>query len=183
MAWISNRTRRELQAICPKLTKKTLKVHKNLGKAASILIVQMQTEKVDPKKFLYFKKMPGFNLSECPCRRGLQSAKHLLVECRLQTQKKNQIWEKDRKKAAFGRISVMSRYVIIPTRDFYVYQHQLTNLTSSHQPRINSSATSAYRSYFISSTLYRLVSNISLPILPHLINLVSTCQHYHFSNI
>ena len=91
MAWTSERTGRELHTICPKPTKKTLEVHKNLSKVASALIVQMQTEKIGLKKFLHSRKVPGFDSLECPCRRGLQSVKHLLVKCRLYTQKKNRM--------------------------------------------------------------------------------------------
>ena len=82
-----------------------LEVHRGLGKAASGLIVQMRTEKIGLKKFLHSKKVPGFDSPECPCRRGLQSAKHLLVECRLHIQNTNRIWDEDRRKVAFGRIS------------------------------------------------------------------------------
>ena len=103
-AWTSEKTGRELYAICPKPTKKTLRIHKGLCKAASALIVQMRTEKTGLKKFLHFKKVPGFDSPECPCRRGMQSARHLLVECRLHTRKRDMIWEEDRRKVAFGRI-------------------------------------------------------------------------------
>ena len=78
--------------------------HKDLCKAASALIVQMRTEKIGLKKFLHFKKVPGFDSPECLCRRGMQSARHLLVECRLHTRKRDMIWEEDRRKVAFGRI-------------------------------------------------------------------------------
>ena len=104
-AWTNEKTGRELHAICPKPTKKTLEIHRGLCKAASALIVQMRTEKIGLKKFLHSRKVPGFDSPECPCRRGLQSAKRLLVECHLHTQKRNRIWEKDRRKVAFGRIS------------------------------------------------------------------------------
>lgn len=50
------------------------------------------------------RKVPGFDSRECPCRRGLQSAEHLLIECRLHTQKRSRTWEKDRRKVAFGRM-------------------------------------------------------------------------------
>ena len=104
-AWTNEKTGRELHAICLKPTKKTLGVHRGLSKAASALIEQMRTEKIGLKKFLHSRKVPGFDSPECPCRRGLQSAKHLLVECLLHTQKRNRIWEEARKKVAFGRIS------------------------------------------------------------------------------
>lgn len=38
-AWSGKKTGRELHAICPKPTKKTLKLHKDLSKAASALII------------------------------------------------------------------------------------------------------------------------------------------------
>ena len=95
-AWTSEKTGRELYAICPKPTKKTLRIHKGLCKAASALIVQMRTEKIGLKKFLHSRKVPGFDSPECPRRRRMQSAKHLLVECLLHTRKRNMIWEEDR---------------------------------------------------------------------------------------
>ena len=105
LAWTSERTGRELRSICPKATKKTLKIHRGLGKAASTLIVQMRMEKIGLNKFLHSRKVPGFNSPKCPCRRGLQSAKHLLTECRLHTRERNRVWEEDRRKVLFGRIA------------------------------------------------------------------------------
>ena len=105
MAWTSERTEKDLHAICPHPTKKTLKIHRGLDKAASALIDQIQMEKIGLKKFLYSKKVPGFDSLECSYRQGLKSAKHLLVKWGLLTQKKNRMWEKDRRKVAFRRIS------------------------------------------------------------------------------
>ena len=104
-AWSREKTGRELHAICPKPTKKVLKLHKGLSKAASTLIVQMRTEKIGLKKFLHFRKVPGFDSPECSCRRGLQSAKHVLTECRKHTSERNRTWQEERRKVAFGRIS------------------------------------------------------------------------------
>ncbi len=74
------KTGRELYAICPKPTKQTLKIHKSLCKTSSALVVQMETEKIGLQKFLHSRKVAGFDSSECPCKRRVQSAKHLLVE-------------------------------------------------------------------------------------------------------
>ncbi len=103
-AWSNEKTGRELYRICPRPTKQVLRVHKGLCKAARALVVQMRTEKIGLKKFLHSRKVPGFDSPECPCRRGMQSAKRLLVECRIYTGKKNETWEGDRRRAAFGRI-------------------------------------------------------------------------------
>ena len=58
-----------------------------------------------PKKFLSFRKVPGFDSPECPCRRGIQSAKHVLTECPTHTRRRNRTWEEGIWKAAFGRTS------------------------------------------------------------------------------
>ena len=65
----------------------------------------MRTEKIGLKKFLHFRKVPGFDSPECPYRRGMQSAKHVLTECRAHARDRNRTWEEERRKAAFGRIS------------------------------------------------------------------------------
>ena len=96
---------RELNVICPKLTKQTLKIHQGLYQAASNLVVQIRTEEIGLNKFLYSKNMPRFDSPEYPCRRVLQSAKHLLVECQVYNWKKNKTWEVNRKNSAVGRIS------------------------------------------------------------------------------
>ena len=59
-SWSSEKTGRELHAICPKPTKKTLRIHKGLCKAASALVVQMRTEKNWPQKVLAFQKSARF---------------------------------------------------------------------------------------------------------------------------
>ena len=103
-AWSNEKTGRDLRTICPKPTKNVLKMHKGLWKAASSLIVQMRTEKIGLKKFLHSREVPGFDSPECPCRRGMQSAKYLLIECRMHAGKRNRTGEEDGRKAAFGRI-------------------------------------------------------------------------------
>ncbi len=91
--WSREKTSRELYAICPKPTKQMLKIHKDLCKAASALVVQMKIEKIGLNKFLHSRKVPGFDFPECPCRRGVESAKQVLVECRAYPKKKNRTWE------------------------------------------------------------------------------------------
>ncbi len=103
--WSKRKTGRESNAICPKPTNQMVKIHKGLCKAASPLVLKMRTEKIGLNKFLNSRKMPRFDSPECPCRRAVQSAKHLLVECQAYTGKKNSTCEVDRRKAAFRMIS------------------------------------------------------------------------------
>lgn len=99
------RVQEELDKICPKPTKQVLKIYEGLFKAAITLIVQMRTEKIGLKKFLHSRKILGFDLPECLSIRGVQSAKHFLIECRMYMEKKNKIWEENRRRAEFGIIS------------------------------------------------------------------------------
>lgn len=75
-----------------------------LRKAVSALIVQMKTEKIGLRKFLNSMKVPGFDSPKCSCRRGTQIAKRLLIDCRMHAEKRDRIWERDRRKAASGRL-------------------------------------------------------------------------------
>lgn len=67
-AWSREKTKRKLYKICPKPIKKTLKLHKSFYKAASGWIVQMRMEKISFKKFLYSKKVSGFDSPDGLCR-------------------------------------------------------------------------------------------------------------------
>lgn len=91
----------ELRKICPEPIKKILKIDKGLCKVASVMIVPVRTEKIGLRKFLHSRKLPAFDSLEC---RGSQSAQHLLIECRICTEKRNSIWEEAKMKAAFDRI-------------------------------------------------------------------------------
>ena len=88
-SWLSEKTGGELHTICPKLTKKMPRLHIGISKVVNALIVQMKTEKIGLKKFLHFKKRPGFDLPEYPCRGKMQSVKHVLIECQMHTRKRN----------------------------------------------------------------------------------------------
>lgn len=82
-----------------------LKIDKGFCKVANALIVQMRIEKTGLRKFLHSQKGLVFDTSECLCRQGVQSTKHLLVECSVYTGKRNQIEEGDKNRAKFGKIS------------------------------------------------------------------------------
>ena len=62
----------------------------------------MRTEKIGLKKFLHFRKVPGFDSPECPCRQGMQSAKHVFTECPAHARERNRSWEGERRKAALA---------------------------------------------------------------------------------
>lgn len=104
-AWSRKKIGKKLHAICPKPTKMALNLHQDPCKVASILIVQMRTEKIGLEKFLHFRKVLGFDLPECSYRQALQSAKHVLMKCQKHISKRNGMWKEERRKIVFGKIS------------------------------------------------------------------------------
>src|SRR5438477_9388275 len=69
-AWDQDKRGRSLHRTTPKPTKKVLKVHETVPKAISSVIVQMQTEKIGLRLFLYQRKVPSIESGLCNCRRG-----------------------------------------------------------------------------------------------------------------
>ena len=63
--------------------RKRLNAHKLLDKAQSSLATQIRTEKIGLANFLYRRKVPGVNSAACPCGSLLQTAKHVIMFCRL----------------------------------------------------------------------------------------------------
>ncbi len=87
--WSKEKTGREVHFICRKPTKQTLKIYQGLYKAAIALEILMGTEKIGLNEFLHPRKVSRFESLECFLGRGVQSAKHLLVECWTYTTRKN----------------------------------------------------------------------------------------------
>jgi ribonuclease HI len=62
-------------------SKRILDLHRSLPKNKSSLVIQMRTEKIGLQAFLKARGVPGIETGRCPCRVGLQTVKHVLLEC------------------------------------------------------------------------------------------------------
>jgi ribonuclease HI len=62
---------------------KILRLHQGLRKWQSALLIQMRTEKIGLRDFLFKRKVPGFDDPECECGHGRQTVDHILRQCRL----------------------------------------------------------------------------------------------------
>ena len=62
---------------------KILRLHQGLRKWQSALLIQMRTEKIGLRDFLWKRKVPGFDDPECECGQGRQTVDHVLRQCRL----------------------------------------------------------------------------------------------------
>jgi ribonuclease HI len=63
-------------------TKKVLQLHKDLSKRESAILVQMRTEKIGLKDFLFQRRVPGHTDSKCDCGSRRQTVAHILLDCR-----------------------------------------------------------------------------------------------------
>lgn len=95
--WKEDTKGRDLFRIAPTPTKKVLHIHKGLRKWTSALVVQMRTQKIGLRKFLYNRKVPGFDDPRCDCGRGTQNVLHLLLECPIYHRQRNETWRKEKR--------------------------------------------------------------------------------------
>jgi ribonuclease HI len=67
----------------PKPTARVLKLHKDRSKRQSAILIQLRTEKIGLKDFLFERRVPGITDPECECREGKQTVQHVLLSCRI----------------------------------------------------------------------------------------------------
>ncbi|CAG8977852.1 hypothetical protein HYALB_00011658 [Hymenoscyphus albidus] len=65
-----------------KPTHKILHLHRRLKKWQSSLLIQMRTEKIGLRDFLWKRKVPGYNDPGCECGEGRQTVEHIVLRCR-----------------------------------------------------------------------------------------------------
>ncbi|KAL5371116.1 hypothetical protein PMIN02_013118 [Paraphaeosphaeria minitans] len=76
----------------PSPTKRVLKIHKGLRKRDSALLVQLRTEKIGLKDFLFSRKVPDVASSRCDCGAIRQTVAHVLLHCRTHNDLRNRIF-------------------------------------------------------------------------------------------
>lgn len=66
----------------PLPTKKVLQLHQGLSKRYSALLVQLRTEKIGLKDFLFHRGVPGTTDPIYECGEGRPTVTHILLRCR-----------------------------------------------------------------------------------------------------
>ena len=74
---------RPTEAQLGSLSRTRLKIHNNLMKAESALTTQIRTEKIGLANFLFNRRVPGVMNPACSCGWQKQTAKHIILHCRL----------------------------------------------------------------------------------------------------
>lgn len=80
----------------PRPNKKVLHLHEGLTKRQSALLVQLRTEKIGLRDFLFTQKVLGITSSRCQCGERQQTVAHVLLCCR----KLRNLWNQ-----VFGNLS------------------------------------------------------------------------------
>ena len=65
-----------------------LKLHKQLKKAESSVLVQARTGRIGLAHFLNKARVPGYETLACKCGLGDETAEHLLLHCQLETERR-----------------------------------------------------------------------------------------------
>ncbi len=81
-SWTAETRGRTSYRHTPKPTHKVLHLHEKLSKRQSSILIQMRTEKIGLKDFLYHRKVPEISDPRCPCGEGRQTVMHVLLRCR-----------------------------------------------------------------------------------------------------
>ncbi|KAJ3560528.1 hypothetical protein NPX13_g9271 [Xylaria arbuscula] len=66
----------------PKPTRKVLELHEDLNKQHSAILVQLRTEKIGLRDFLFKRKVPDITDPKCSCGERRQTVLHVLFQCR-----------------------------------------------------------------------------------------------------
>ncbi|KAK4071132.1 hypothetical protein Purlil1_13494 [Purpureocillium lilacinum] len=88
--WAAETRGRTSYRYTPRPNKKVLRLHDGLSKRQSALLVQLRTEKIGLKDFLFNRRVPDATDANCPCREGRQTVSHVLLRCRKYRQLRRQ---------------------------------------------------------------------------------------------
>ena len=66
----------------PAPSKKVLQLHEGLTKRQSAILVQLRTEKIGLRDFLFRRKVPDILDPMCNCQEGRKTVRHILLTCR-----------------------------------------------------------------------------------------------------
>ena len=69
-----------------------LKLHKQLKKAESSVLVQARIGRIGLAHFLNKARVPGYETPACRCGLGDETAEHLLLHCQLETERRQ--WQR-----------------------------------------------------------------------------------------
>jgi hypothetical protein len=70
-----------------------LRLHKDLQKAESTMLVQLRTGRTGLRHFLSKARVPGYESEECSCGTGPETPRHILLHCPHETERRTALRE------------------------------------------------------------------------------------------
>ena len=105
-SWSQDTHGRDLRKLVQKPSRTVLKLHGELPKGLSSLLIQMRTGKIGPRKHLHGRKVPEISTPTCQCGQAPQSVTHVLAHCRKYSQIRRETWKEEEKNHAWRSIPV-----------------------------------------------------------------------------
>jgi ribonuclease HI len=94
--WRNESRGRHLYRIAPGLSRGVLKLHQELSKPLSSILVQMRTGRIGLRHYLFSRHVPEIDNDRCQCGQASQTISHVLLNCRRHARLRNELWvEKD----------------------------------------------------------------------------------------
>ena len=81
----------------PQPSHKILRLHLGLKKWQSALLIQMRTEKIGLRDFLWKRRVPEFDDPGCDCGEGRQTVDHVLLRCRTYNDLRRRVFGRGRR--------------------------------------------------------------------------------------
>ena len=69
-------------------------LHRNLKRAQSSIAIQIRSEHIGLKSYLYRRKVPGVDNPRCPCGYPSENVKHAVMACPLRVKGRADVWRK-----------------------------------------------------------------------------------------
>lgn len=105
-SWSQDIHGKEVQKLVQKPSRAVLKLHSELPKCLSSLLIQMRTGKIGLRKYLHGRKVPDISTPTCQCGQAPQSMTHVLAHCRKYSQIRRETWKEEEKNHAWRSIPV-----------------------------------------------------------------------------
>ena len=81
----------------PEPTPKILQIPRRLHRTLSTVIIQIRTETIRPRQFLFRRNAPDIADDKCDCERGNRTVKHVLTACPRHINLRREIWKDESK--------------------------------------------------------------------------------------
>jgi hypothetical protein len=88
--WVHGKHGRYLHSLDVRPDKKALKIHQNLPRAISSIIIQMRTGKIGRRAYL--NSINCAETSQFTCGHGEQTVEHILLKCREWIAERQELW-------------------------------------------------------------------------------------------